>query len=64
MSVTTIAYEDIERFFDHVECLEAIANAARVYEQAVREEASFRECGKLFSALTEALDKEEKDSVK
>lgn len=29
MGTTTIAYEDIERFFDHVGRLEAIVNAAR-----------------------------------
>lgn len=35
---------------------QAVADAARAYEQATRREAGFRERGKLFRALTVALD--------
>lgn len=37
MGTTIIAYEDIERFFDHVEHLEAVVNAARILHERLRQ---------------------------
>lgn len=61
--MNVIAYEDIEAFFDHVERLEAVAAAARAYEQATRNEAGFGERGKLFRAMSRALDELDKETT-
>ena len=41
---------------ERVEHLEAVADAARAYEQATRNEAGVRERAKLFGAMSRTLD--------